>query len=207
MSALSRSKVCLCYAFAIAEEGDKNAMGGTGLASRLFRDVDGAEIVDRAYRDCLDILDGGPVPSKHYDVIFDQECQISMFDAFASMFSGKSAKDGVNPMREKVGEVIADTRLTLRDSPLLTEGLGYALFDAEGTATGATPLIVDGRLETLAHNSATASHFGLQTTGHASRSPRSILGVRLHQMEIAAGSDDDASLKAGEYLELTDLDG
>ena len=31
MSALSRSKVCLCYAFAIAEEGDKNAMGEPDL--------------------------------------------------------------------------------------------------------------------------------------------------------------------------------
>lgn len=207
MSALSRSRACVGYAHAVAEDGDQNAMEGTGQKSRLFRDLDGASLVDKAHRACLDILGGKPVPSKHYDVIFDEETQTSLFDVFASMFSGKSAKDGVNPMREKVGEVIADPRLTIRDSPLLVDGHGYALFDAEGTATQTTPLVVDGRLDTLVHNSATASHFGLKTTGHASRSPRSTLGVRLHQMEIPAGSDSVASLTAGEYLELTDLTG
>jgi PmbA protein len=207
MSALSRSRIFFCYAYAIAEEGDKHAMEGSGLSSRLFRELDGPRIVDKVHRDCLDILDGVSVPSKHYDVIFDEECQPSMFHVFASMFSGKSAKDGVNPMREKVGEVIADPRLTILDSPLLVDGFGYALFDAEGTATKTTPLIVNGTLETLAHNSATASHFGLRTTGHADRNPRSTLGVSLHQMEIPAGSDDYASLTAGEYLELTDLTG
>ena len=207
MSAFSRSRVCLCYAYAIVEEGDKNAMEGSGVASRLFGELDGARVVDKVHRDCLGILHGVPVPSKHYDVVFDEECQPSMFSVFASIFSGKSAKDGVNPMRDKVGEVIADPRLTIHDSPLLTEGFGYTLFDAEGTATDTTSLILEGKLETMAHNSATASHFGLETTGHASRGPRSTLGVGLHQMEIAAGPDDDDSLGAGEYLELTDLTG
>lgn len=208
LSARSRSRVCVCYAFAVAEDGDRNALEGTGNASRLFGDLNGARIVDKAHQACLDILDGKPVASRHYDVIFDEESQPRVFDVFASMFSGKSAKDGVNPMRDKVGEVIADPRLTILDSPLLADGLGYALFDAEGTATRATPLIVDGRLETLIHNSATASHFSVHTTGHARRSPKSTLGVSLHQMEIAGGDEpDDGSLRAGEYLELTNLEG
>jgi len=207
MSAVSRSRVCVCFAYAIAEEGENNAMEGAGQVSRLFSELDDARIVDKAHADCLNILEGKPVPSKRYDVIFNEETQTDMFGVFASMFSGKSAKDGVNPMRDKVGEVIADSRLTIRDNPLIIEGHGYALFDAEGTATRTTPLVADGKLETLIHNSATASHFDLQTTGHASRSPRSTLGVSLHQIEILPGAESEASLTSGEYIELTNLDG
>ncbi len=205
--ARSAQKACVCYAYALVEDEDLNAMQGTGQVTRLFSEFDVDAIVEKVYADCIDLLDGKPVPSQHYDVIFDRESQVQLFDTFALMFSGKAAKDGVNPMREKVGEIIADTRLSIADSPHQIDGFGYALFDAEGTATRTTPLVVDGRLESLLHNSATASYFDLETTGHASRDPKSTLAVDAHQLEIAAGSSDQSELLAGTYLELTDLMG
>ena len=207
LSAHSRARQCACYAYALVEEGDKNAMEGAGQAGRLFADLNGNELVEKVHKNCIDILHGVPVPSKHYDVIFNDESQNAVFGVFSSMFGGKSAKDGVNPMRDKVGDVIADSRLTIYDNPLLVDGFGYTLFDAEGTATRKTPLIVAGKLESLVHNSATASFFGVETTGHGSRGPKSTLGVSLHQMEILAGEDNSAALLSGEYLELTDLTG
>lgn len=130
---------------------------------------------------------------------------VDVFATFFMMFSAKAAKDGVNPLRDKVGQVVADERLRILDSPLQSSGFGYALFDAEGTATTETDLIKGGVLQTLIHNSATAAHFATTTTGHAERGPRSTLGVSLHQPEIAAGPGADVT--AGEYLELTDLSG
>ena len=207
LSAYSKSRMCAAYAYALIEQGDKNAMDGIGQAARLFTALNANDIVDRAYTQTIDILDGFPVPSGHYDVIFDEEVQASLFGVFTMMFSGKSAKDGVNPMREKLGESIADTRLNITDQPLSADGFGYQLFDAEGTATQSTPLIVDGILNTLIHNSATASFFDIKTTGHAARGPKSTLGVGLHQLEIAAGSSSQADLFSGKYLMLTDLTG
>lgn len=207
LRAYSKSRMCSAYAYALIEEGDKNAMDGTGQASRLFATLDANDIVERAYTQTIDILEGSPVPSGHYDVIFDEEVQASLFGVFSMMFSGKSAKDGVNPMREKVGKSIADSRLTVTDQPLNADGFGYELFDAEGTATGSTPLIKDGTLSTLIHNSATASFFDKKSTGHASRGPKSTMGVGLHQLEIAGGSGSKAELFAGKYLVLTDLTG
>ena len=207
LDASTRSRTCAAYAYALAEDGDRNAMQGTSQVARLFADLNAAGIIDKTYDKCIGLLDGKPVPSKHYDVIFDTECQVSAFAVFAMMFSGKAAKDGINPMRDKIGETIADARLTIYDHPLDTDGFGYHLFDAEGTATRQSPLVVDGRLQTLIHNSATAAFFDTETTGHASRGPRSTLGVNLHQVEIAAGSDDPAALHGGEYLEITDLTG
>ena len=207
LNAYSKSRMCAAYAYALIEQGDKNAMEGIGQAARLFTALDANDIVEKAYTHTLNILDGSPVPSGHYDVIFDEEVQASLFGVFTLMFSGKSAKDGVNPMREKLGDSIADSRLNITDQPLSTEGFGYQLFDAEGTATQSTPLIVNGTLNTLIHNSATASFFDMQTTGHAARGPKSTMGVRLHQLEIAAGRDSQTDLFSGKYLMLTDLTG
>ena len=207
LNASTRSRMCAAYAYALAEDGDRNAMQGSSQVSRLFSGLDAASVIDKTYDKCIGLLDGEPVPSKHYDVIFDTDCQTSVFGVFAMMFSGKAAKDGINPMRDKIGQAIADARLTIYDHPLNTDGFGYEMFDAEGTATQKTELIANGSLQTLIHNSATASYFNTATTGHASRGPRSTLGVNLHQIEIAAGADDLPTLHSGEYLELTDLSG
>lgn len=207
LSAYSKSRMCAAYAYALIDAGDKNAMEGTGQAARLFGSLNASDIAERAYKQTLDILDGVPVPSGHYDVIFDEEVQASLFGVFSMMFSGKSAKDGVNPMREKLGQLIADKQLTITDQPLNVDGFGYQLFDSEGTATQSTPLIVEGTLNTLIHNSATASFFDMKTTGHAARGPKSTMGVGLHQLEIASGRGSSVEIFAGKYLLLTDLTG
>lgn len=207
LNALTRSRLCASYAYALVEDGENNAMQGASQVSRLFSGLNASGVIDKTYEKCIGLLDGKPVPSKHYDVIFDEECQVSVFGAFSMMFSGKAAKDGINPMRDKIGAVIADSRLSIYDHPLNVDGFGYHLFDAEGTATKKSGLIVDGCLQTLIHNSATASYFDTATTGHASRGPRSTLGVSLHQVEIAKGSEDQTTLRSGEYLEITDLSG
>ncbi len=207
LSAASRSRSCSAFAYALIEDGDKNAMEGSGQVTRLFGDIDAEQLCDKVYQDAIDILDGKPVASAHYDVIFDKEMQATVFGVFSMMFSGKSAKDGINPMRDKLGKVIADPRLHITDRPDNTDGFGYALFDDEGTATQTTPLIVEGRLESLIHNSMTASYFSTASTGHATRSPRSTLGVSLHQIEVAPGEAGKASLYDGRYLQITDLTG
>lgn len=207
LNAYSQAKMCSAYTYALVEDGEHNAMQGIGQAARLFSALNAEHIIEQSYASSMGILNGTPVPSKHYDVIFDEECQADVFRVFAMMFSGKSAKDEVNPMRDKLGEFIADPRLSIFDNPLNTDGFGYSLFDAEGTATCKTELVKQGSLRSLLHNSATASHFNLASTGHASRGPKSTLSVSSHQLEIANGSDDLSTLLSGEYLYLTDLTG
>ena len=207
LHASSRSHSCSAFAYALIEEGDKNAMEGSGQVARLFSDLDKTSLIDRVYQDSIDMLNGEPVASAHYDVIFDKEMQVSLFRLFAVMFSGKSAKDGINPMRNKEGELIADPRLTISDRPDNVDGFGYSLFDDEGPPSAAIELIKAGELKSMIHNSMTASYFETQSTGHATRGPRSTLGVGLHQLEIAPGDAEDTKLYSGKCLVITDLTG
>ena len=207
LNASSKARHFVLYASALAEAGDKNAMEGDHQVTRLCSELDTQKMVDKAYADCLAMLEGKAIPSKHYDVIFSTDCQSSLFGVFSMILSGKAAKDGINPWRDKLSQTVADKRLSLSDKPRLIDGFGYELFDAEGTATATTPLIQNGQLESFLHNSVTASHFGLKSTGHATRGPKSSLALSSHQLVIEPGSENQTTLTSGEYLELTDLSG
>lgn len=207
LTAAERHRMVYAYAYALAEDGEKNAMEGSGQASRLTHQLNVSELIETVASTSLDLLEGKPIPSKRYDVIFDRECQVEMFSVFSMVLSGKAAKEGINPWREKLGEVVADSRLTLSDRPLLMDGFGYSLFDSEGSATADMDFIVDGKLNSMMHNSVTASHFGLDTTGHASRGTRSTLGVGMHQLVMGAGEASASEVYASEYLEVTSMAG
>lgn len=206
-TAHSRNRVCSAFAYALASDGNKDALEGVQCHARRFDEIDTAWIVDEAYRRCAAMLHGKAIPSRRYDVLFDVEHQADLFAVFHDMFSAKTAQDGVNPLRNKVGERIAVNGLTIRDAPLDTDGLGYALFDDEGLPTANTTLVDQGILRTLVHNSATATHFDVANTRNATRSPRSSLGVGLHQLEVGPGDVDETTLTGGEYLEIVDLAG
>jgi PmbA protein len=202
-----RSRQVVAYVYPLAEQGERTAMAASAAYARSFRELDGTGLSDRAYADTLALLGGQPLKSGRYDVIFSANMQPQLFGAFSLMWSGKAAQDKVNPMRDKIGTRIMDKRLTLVDEPLSRIGLGYRLFDDEGSATASVTLVNQGELITLAHNTATAEHFGVANTGHAARGAKSPLTVGLHQLQLRAGPDSQATLQQGEYLEITQLDG
>lgn len=206
-TAHSKARLCSAFAYALLKDGDNDVLDGVERVARRFDELDTTEVVEETYARCLALLDGEAVPSRHYDVVFDVECQAALFGAFATVFSGKAARDGISPLRERIGEKIGVDGLDIRDAPRRTDGFRYALFDGEGNATTTTTFVEDGRLVTLAHNSATAGHFGVPNTGHASRSPKTSLGVALHQPEVGAGAVTESDLTGGEYLEIVDLSG
>lgn len=206
-TAHSKARLCSAFAYALLKDGGNDVLDGVERVARRFDELDTTEVVEETYARCLALLDGEAVPSRHYDVVFDVECQAALFGAFATVFSGKAARDGISPLRERIGEKIGVDGLDIRDAPRRTDGFRYALFDGEGNATVTTTFVENGRLVTLAHNSATAGHFGVPNSGHASRSPKTSLGVALHQPEIGAGAVTESDLTSGEYLEIVDLSG
>lgn len=207
LSAFSKSRTSFAYAYALAESQGKNAMDGKSQMDRVFSNLNKKEILSKVLNTCTDMLEGLPIKSGKYDVIFSTEMLPAVLGIFMGVFSAKSAKDGVNPWREKLGQQVCSNKLNFVDRPHLKEGFGYELFDSEGVGTKDLVLTEDGRLNSFIHNSSTANHFKTKTTGHAARGAKSSLGVGLHQLTLDAGDASASDLTAGEYFEVTKLDG
>ncbi len=91
-------------------------------------------------------------------------------DLLGAVSMGASAfyvDSGLSPFMGKLGETVADEKLTLSDDPTLEGNPGAVPFDVEGTPTRKVNVIEGGVLETYYHNVTTAKKYGVESTGHA----------------------------------------
>lgn len=202
-----RERTLSCYTTALIDHNDKQAMHIAASVARTFDGLTPEKIIEDAYQMAEALLEGTPVPTGQYSVIFEQDCLNEVLGAFGSVFSGEWAKKGINPWRNKVGEQVASPLLTLTDVAYMPGGHAIKAFDGEGFATADTPLIQDGVLTGLLHNSATAAHFGVAHTPNAGRSAKGSLSIASRHDVIGAGKSSEAEVTAGEYLELVELQG
>lgn len=205
--AMQSSRQVYAYGYPLAAEGDVTAMAGAMETGRLFSELNLQALIQRCHEDSTALLSGKPISTGRYDVIFHRNVLPQLFGAFSAMWSGKWAQDEINPIRNNIGETIFDKRLTIYDNPLNAEGLDFTAFDDEGLPTAETTLVDNGKLVTLAHNSATAKHFNVANTHHAARSPKSGLNVSVKQLHVASGPDSRTDVFAGDVFEITSLDG
>ncbi len=207
LRAESQTQAAHLYAYALAQEGERNAMEGLAVAERDWQQISALRLVEQVSAESLAMLEGSSITSGRYDAVFSTEQLASLLDIFSLVFSGKAAVDGINPWADKLGQAVASSQLQLFDQALDSQGLGYSLFDAEGTACQNLCLLAEGQLQSLIHNGYSAHKLGQQSTGHASRSAKGALGISVHQWYLPAGNSSDAELRQGQYLEITGLQG
>ncbi|MGF1749660.1 TldD/PmbA family protein [Vibrio cionasavignyae] len=196
-----------CYAYTLFEKEGKQSMAGKVSVGRRFDELDAAFCIDEGYNLARDLLEGAPVATGNYSAIFHINALSSLFGAFGSAFSGVSAMKGITPLAGKLGQPVASELITLTDAAYMPNGMAISAFDSEGFATQDNVLIAAGRLNTLLHNSQTASYLGATSTASASRGAKSSLDVSANHKLIASGNSSVSEVKAGEYLELVELQG
>jgi PmbA protein len=81
-------------------------------------------------------------------------------------FNGKQVFLGASPLRDKIGERIADERFTLLDDPLLDYGPLSGEYDAEGVPHRVLPLIEAGSVGNFLYDLDTAGLADAESTGH-----------------------------------------
>lgn len=196
-----------CYAYTLYEKDGKQAMHGGMSSGRLFNQLDPAFCINHGYDMAQALLDGTPIASKHYSVIFTLSALSNLFSAFGMCLSGQAAMKGINPWRDALYSQVASPLLTITDAAYINGGFAIKAFDSEGFATRDTLLVGEGKLQSLLHNSHTASYFGIENTANGSRSAKGGLGVGGRHTVISTGNSSEAEITAGEYLELVELQG
>jgi len=196
-----------CFTYALLDQDGQQAMHLGYEVGRQFHELSAKRVTDEAYTVAADLLKGSPIPTGNYPVIFTTDCLNDLLSAFGMCWSGQAAMKGLNPLREKIGQSIAHSEFSLYDDPAIEGGFSLQAFDSEGFATIRTPIVEGGKLSTLLHNSATASFFGLPNTNNAARGTKSALSVSPSHLCIDAGSQSEADIQSGTYLELVTLQG
>lgn len=88
---------------------------------------------------------------------------------FAGAINAEEVQFGRSYISDAIGDSIASPELTIIDDALLPGETGSRPFDAEGVPSRRTPVLEDGILKSLLHNSYTAQKDGVENTANAAR--------------------------------------
>ena len=205
-ASLERKKV-RAHSSCLVEDGTNQGFDSLSIAYLNLKEIDAKFIADEIFKESSLMLTAKPIQSAYYDVIFSIETLESLFYTFSLIFSSEAARKGLNPLWNKLGELIASPLLNITDKPRSEHGLGQVLIDDEGTFTKDIALIENGYFTNAIYNSYTAKIFAKANTAHAKRSPKSSLDLGLHQPYISKGNSSKKDLYNGSIAYISRLDG
>ncbi len=84
-----------------------------------------------------------------------------------AMIKGDAVVNGMSPLKDKLGEMIASSLLTIVDDPTLSSGYSSQSFDREGVPSARLPLISEGKLKSFIYDHKTALKANTTSTGHS----------------------------------------
>lgn len=137
----------------------------TGWGAAAHRSIDHLKVqertlsaIDKAKRG----LEVRELPPGRYTVILEPAAVAGLWSALLWMLDAKSYDKGTSAFSGKLGRLIFDTRLTLRNLPAHEDLFGMG-FTADGLPTVASDWIADGVLTQLAYDRYTAKVRGIDT--------------------------------------------
>ncbi len=109
--------------------------------------LDAGQIKQTLTRTCQS-FDPKPVPTKFEgDVIITPECLSSLIRGFLAALSGASLMSGTSPYTNKLGDIVASPKVSLRNTPRDPQFARARDFDSFGVPTRDIDIISDGRLQ------------------------------------------------------------
>lgn len=196
----------------IASDGSENQTGSVSPGARkgleLFEDFDARELGRKASRQAVTMLHAGyieagvmPVAIENGfgGVIFHEACGHSLEAAAVAL--GQSQFVG------KLGQQIANPKVTAIDDGTIPNGWGSINIDDEGTPARKNILIEKGVLKTYMIDKLNGRRMGMDSTGSSRRQSYMFAPVsRMTNTYIAAGEDRDediiASIEYGLYAKV-----
>ncbi|MGH7181720.1 MAG: metallopeptidase TldD-related protein, partial [Nitrospiraceae bacterium] len=137
----------------------------TGWVATAHRSIDHLRIQERALT-AIDKAKRGlevrELPPGRYTVILEPAAVAGLWFLLLWMLNAKSYEKSTSAFSGKLGKLIVDERLTLRNLPAHEDLLGVG-FTAEGLPTVASDWILDGVLTQLAYDRFTAKARGIDT--------------------------------------------
>jgi PmbA protein len=157
--------------------------------ARNYKGLEDPETVGRkAAARALRRLGAVKVETQRVPVIFEPRTARSLLNNIFDAVDGRSIYRKASFLAGKLGEKIADERITLIDDATIPGLFGTSPFDDEGVPTRRTMVIEHGVLKNYLLNTYTARKLDMKTTGSASRGITGNAGIGHGNFFIEAGS-------------------
>ena len=158
-----------CYSVAIATEGDDTQIGFEFDLARGIERLDAEHVARHAAEKALSALGAEKIPSARMPIVLDPYVAGRFLGVLASALTGEAVQKGRSLFADKIGEKVADERVTMIDDGRWLGAPGAAPWDAEGVPTTRTRVINNGVLESLLYDLTSARREKRLSTGNATR--------------------------------------
>jgi PmbA protein len=193
-----RESYCGVMTSAVASVNGDRQIGYHGEAARRFGELEPARVGRRAAERAVEKLGATPLATQKVPVVLDPWMAMELLRAIGPLFSADNVLKGRSLFANRIGQRVANEKVTIVDDARRPQGLRSAPFDGEGVATTTRTLIQDGVLRGYLTSIKTAKKLGDDPTGNARRggygSPARIGPSNLF---VAAGTDDANAIVAG----------
>jgi len=193
----------------IASKDGENQMGGTAPGARkgmeLFDEYDPKELGRKASKQAVTMLHAGYIQAGVMPVAIENGFGGVIFhEACGHSLEASSVAFGCSQFVGKLGQQIANTKVTAIDDGTIPNGWGSINIDDEGTPAKKNVLIEKGILKSYMIDKLNGRRMGMESTGSARRQSYEFAPTsRMTNTYIAAGEDRDediiASMEYGLY--------
>ncbi|HKW78655.1 MAG TPA: TldD/PmbA family protein [Candidatus Limnocylindria bacterium] len=192
-----RETFCGALTSPVATSDGERQIGYHGEGARRIGELDAGKIGARAAKRAVEKLGAKPFPTQKLPVVLDPWMAMSLLQAIGPLFSADNVLKGRSLFAGKVGQPVANERITIVDDARRKGGLRSAPFDGEGTATTTRTLVENGVLKGYLTNIKTARKMRAASTGNARRgSYASPSRIGPSNFYIEAGGDDPTAMVA-----------
>ncbi|MFW9922715.1 MAG: TldD/PmbA family protein [Candidatus Thorarchaeota archaeon] len=113
----------------------------------------------------------------------------SLFSLIIESTLASTIHSGASFLKDKLGEKIADKKLTIIDNGTLTKSFASSTFDREGIPHKECKIFNKGVFQTVLHNAFTANKDKMKSTGHAYGDYRVLPEISVTNLEILPGKN------------------
>ncbi|MCY3410186.1 MAG: TldD/PmbA family protein [Candidatus Heimdallarchaeota archaeon] len=160
-----------------------------GMTRTLVENLDYFQIGKNACVEAKSMLNSKVAPSKSVPVLFDQRASASTLGSMINNgVNAYSVMTGSSYFTDKIGDKLSVDEFTLWDDPHVKTGMNSRVYDVEGVPTSRVEIFKSGVLQSYVTDTYTSNRLGLENTGNA-QAVRNLFRPRIHQGQIAAGSD------------------
>ena len=192
-----RENGCYVVVSTLADDGDETQTGFGFSVGRSPIEFDLAKAAKEASDRATRLLGATKPSTRRTTVVLDPYVTASFLGIISSTLNGESVAKGRSLFKDRLGENVANSIITLVDDPTNPKAYTATDLDGEGLAARRNVLIDAGVLQQFVHSSYSARRVGAKSTGNAIRGGfKGTPGVGCLALQLLPGDRDQDALIA-----------